>query len=308
MKGKIKKLLLSFLLITVIIIASSPFVSAETLIMTNPYSKPQLTENNGFVELLYKNGDGSYSSCIWLWNCVDAQSSKTLVNVTINVNGVVFSPSYASGSGAFSVVYVDSSGYKEFSNILYLPGVNYTKTFGSVAVAAHVYGNYNDIIYNLPNPPITNFEIVYGGDIQLVSDVNAILEVLRSQNEAFITSQNQNTDKIIQNQQENTDKLLDAGSDVEQPDFSGTNGEIDNTVGQIESVEGSYQIDQAATQEALNSGNSFLQGTDMQRAQVQVKTWIEKFTSDNSVISGFLIAAMVLGLCFWVIGRKAGSG
>ena len=113
--------------------------------------------------------------------------------------------------------------------------------------------------------------------------------------------------KIIANQDKNTDKILGAGSDVAQPDFDSTNGQIDDTVGQIESIEGAYKIDAAETQNALDKGNSFLQGSDMHRASIQVKNWIEKFVSDSPMMNGFFIAAMVLGLCFWVIGRKAGT-
>lgn len=110
---------------------------------------------------------------------------------------------------------------------------------------------------------------------------------------------------IIENQNENTDKILNAGDDVPQPDFDNTNDSIDNTVGKINSIEGQYKIDADATQSALSEGNNFILGTDMQKASIQVKNWIERFGNENIVISGFLVAAMVLGLCFWVIGRKS---
>lgn len=116
------------------------------------------------------------------------------------------------------------------------------------------------------------------------------------------------TQQIIDNQNKNTDKLLNAGSNVEQPDFDNTNNNINNTVGQIDSIEGQYKIDETATQDSLNEGVSFLTGSNMQKASIQVKSWIESFSEDNVVITGFFIACMCLGLCFWVIGRKAGSG
>lgn len=113
---------------------------------------------------------------------------------------------------------------------------------------------------------------------------------------------------ITENQDKNTDKILNAGSDVAQPDFDTTNGQLDDTTAQLGSIEGEYQIDQEETQTALDKGNAFISGSDLQRASVQVKTWIEKFTSDNPIMLGFFLSVMCLGLCLWIIGRKAGGG
>lgn len=113
---------------------------------------------------------------------------------------------------------------------------------------------------------------------------------------------------ITENQDKNTDKILNAGSDVAQPDFDTTNGQLDDTTAQLGSIEGEYQIDQEETQTALDKGNAFISGSELQLASVQIKTWIEKFTSDNPIMLGFFLSVMCLGLCLWIIGRKAGGG
>lgn len=184
---------------------------------------------------------------------------------------------------------------------------NYTQ-FGSLSYLSTQYGNYVDCIfpYNRPGetynyyytslyitPTINYFEsfslMLYYWDFNVVSQSDKAAQ------------------DIINNQNENTDKILGAGSDVSQPDFNSTNSKLDSTVGEMNSIEGEYVIDKDATRMALDKGTSFIQGTDLQQASIQVKKWLERFNDDNRVITGFLIAVMCLGLCFWIIGRKAYS-
>lgn len=173
--------------------------------------------------------------------------------------------------------------------------------------------------------------ITYGNDTIVNDKLDTIISILRSFNnddivqsievgtssivqndknntDTITANQNSNTDKITANQNSNTDKMLNAGSDVNQPDFAGTNNQLDNTTAQMNALEGQYKIDPTSTTAELNKGTVFISGSNMQKASVQVKTWIERFSSENPVISSFLVAALCLGLCFWVIGRKAASG
>ena len=117
---------------------------------------------------------------------------------------------------------------------------------------------------------------------------------------------NNNTNQIKANQDKNTEKILGAGDGVSQPDFDGTNSNIDGTTSDINQIEGDYQIDTDEVQSSLSEFDKFSKSADMNRASIQVKKWIERFFDDNTVVSGFLVAVMCLSLCFWVIGRKAG--
>lgn len=117
---------------------------------------------------------------------------------------------------------------------------------------------------------------------------------------------NNNTNQIKANQDKNTEKILGAGDGVSQPDFDGTNSNIDGTTSDINQIEGDYQIDTDEVQSSLSEFDKFSKSSDMNRASIQVKKWIERFFDDNTVVSGFLVAVMCLSLCFWVIGRKAG--
>ncbi len=172
----------------------------------------------------------------------------------------------------------------------------------------NIPSNFNVVSYYNVSNELTGY-VVATYEFQPID--KGTQEIINNQNanaNAIQQNQDKNASDIQANQDKNTDKLLDAGSDVPQPDFDSTNGQIDNTVGQMQSIEGQFQIDKDSTQAALDEGNSFWQGSDMQRASVQVKNWIERFADDNTSMSGFFVAAMVLGLCFWIIGRKAGSG
>lgn len=117
---------------------------------------------------------------------------------------------------------------------------------------------------------------------------------------------NNATGDIKANADKNTEKILGAGDGVSQPDFDGTNSNIDGTTSDINQIEGDYQIDTDEVQSSLSEFDKFSKSTDMNRASIQVKKWIERFFDDNTVVSGFLVAVMCLSLCFWVIGRKAG--
>lgn len=158
-------------------------------------------------------------------------------------------------------------------------------------------------VYQVEFTAITEAEKFLG---EKIDSATSSIIANQDENTAEITSnQDKNASQIMANQDKNTDKIVNAGSNVSQPDFGSTNNQIDNTTTQMNNLEGEYQIDQAATTETLNEGQNFLKGSDMQLASIQVKTWIERFTSDNKVIGGFLVSIMCLGLCFWVIGRKA---
>ena len=189
--------------------------------------------------------------------------------------------------------------------------------FGSISYVDTQYGHYADSIYTV-NKPGEVFDyyrtalylqattsgfysfslLLYYWDF----DVMSITEYVAN---SVIENQDDNTDKIIQNQNENTDKILNFGEDIDQPDFDSANNDLDDTTNQMNKIESQYKLDKDDTQKSLNQGKDFIIGTDMQKASIQVKNWIEKFGSDNVVISGFLISCMALGVCFWVIGRKS---
>lgn len=176
-------------------------------------------------------------------------------------------------------------------------------------------------IYNIENPVKLFYVFKIGnGDLSSIGINISLSELIYADGSAeqisndnantnkIISNQDSNADKITANNNANTDKILNAGSDTTQPDFAGTNGQLDSTTAQMDAIEGQYKIDQQSTTAELNKGSSFLSGTNMNNASIKVKSWIERFASENTVISGFLVAALCLGLCFWVIGRKAASG
>ena len=314
MKSKIFKFLLSLSICIVLIIASSPFVFADTVVYNDSFIYAALNTSFGYIPFgkVVRNTPafGTYS----------AYFSHNYVSTYFRFRG--------------SEIYVTAGTVIEFSFSMLEPaGVGYklnVSQMGDVApisktrldtdyfvryggrFTATTSGYYTFQYYSSTGEmDLFSAQIYFDNSPVILNTINsAVDQILGNQNataESIRVTQNATAQAIQDNQNSNTDRLINAGSDKAQPDFDSTNGQLDDTVGQIESIEGSYQIDQAATNTALSTGSSFLQGSDMQRASIQVKTWIERFSSENRVVTGFLIAAMVLGLCFWVIGRKAWS-
>lgn len=323
MKNKILRFLV---VICVIVIVASPalFVSASqnnsnTFVMS--CGRPSTGSSSGYVEILLKNLEtGTLSVRVFSWNLYQVSSGynsdKTqlyLTDVSLRVEvikdydeygheAVVFKIPNIIGldDSIFGFIYSDLSSSSPFVEHISGSSDSYAYITGREIVGYHFYGNC--LFFPEGSFESEEFYVLYAEEGAVY---NAIISGQENQTNQIIQGQQQQTDAITSNQNANTDKLLDAGSDTAQPDFNSANSSVDNTTNQMQSIEGSYKIDVDATQSALSSGNNFILGTDMQKASIQVKNWIERFGNENIVISGFLVAAMVLGLCFWVIGRKS---
>lgn len=241
----------------------------------------------------------------------------------------VYSNTYhSSGSLEFGedvdgIAYVTfASGYKIFSVKVY-GNARLDKNYSSAYTDFSVLYSDTATIYNELLKASASLREISASNTKIQNDVSSILNYTGSIDSKLTQLNNmiynaigdmssdiqanadKNASQIQANQDKNTDKVINAGENVAQPGFDSTNGAVDNTTSTMQSIEGQYQIDSTATQSALSQGTTFLGGSDMQRASIQVKTWIERFSTENKIITGFLISAMVLGLCFWVIGRKS---
>lgn len=311
--------------ICVIVIIASPALSvsaeqttANTFVVS--CGTPSTGSGTGYLEVYMKKGSdvavrvfmwSIYSSSYVLNEYVYDTIVDNCITVTLDNSGSVSYMRFSLSSEEVNKYNLNCSVYSLSNTGSYFGSefgyssskLRWTFDTSYEVVSYRIYGNYN--LDKVGTYSMEEFYVLYSESGAIF---NAINNGQQEQTNQIIQGQQAQTDAITSNQNANTDKLLDAGSDTAQPDFNSANSAVDNTTNQMQSIEGSYKIDAAATQTALNSGNSFLNGTDMQRASIQVKQWIEKFTSDNPVVMGFLISAMVLGLCFWVIGRKSWGG
>lgn len=298
---KHSKFIIVLVLISSVIIASSPFVSAAT----DGYIDLPVSFNNSWLDgygviqpdthqgsrFEYDLPDGSFTT-----NTIfSTQYYCSDDNIMSSYNDFLFKIS------TFDMicerVYLNFYGYSE----------EYEFTLDSVDGLTYYYSlefnnfNWQNNIFSISFV----FKTMVSGEAGHLVIENMYYRV--SDTSVILGNQNQNAQDIQDNQDKNTDRILGAGSDIAQPDFDSTNGQIDSTVDTMQSIEGEYQIDAEETQTALDKYLSFREGTDMQRASIQVKNWIEGFYMDNVSYGAFLVAAMVLGLCFWIIGRKAGG-
>ncbi len=282
-----------------------------------PISQPNVSENLSYMEVITRDGNGNFFAHVYLisfFATANNVEDNPFCSLYLSPNNIIGEDNKIILSDRDDFSYFTVLEINRYGDVYHygssLQGNVYIPWRWYEVVSLKTYGS----IYVDPNSNITNYQsgdpytISYGSDNVSLTLLNAILSTLQNQNNNDVTGAiNNQTDKLQQNQDANTDRLLGAGSDVNQPDFNSTNDALGNTVDKIESIEGQYKIDVGETQAALDEGVSFLEGTDMQRASVQVKNWIERFSHDNSIFTGFLISAMVLGLCFWIIGRKAGN-
>ncbi len=307
---KISFKILSVLCVIVIIASTSLFLlSAATvdssslngLIPENiTVSVVSLDEGYDMVSTVTQTGTATLKLECKLKNSIPAGSLSRVV-VDFGVDSSLLSTNYFV-LGSYDVAVMRSGNFS-------IDEINFSERSGSnyqdaSVVSSLVVDNYPTVRSSFNTQSLNTYYDNYTVSFYLANNnaFSVISFYIRYVNLKVVDP---SVDAVIQNQNENTDKILNAGDDVPQPDFDNTNDSIDNTVGKINSIEGQYKIDADATQSALSEGNNFILGTDMQKASIQVKNWIERFGSENIVISGFLVAAMVLGLCFWVIGRKS---
>lgn len=323
MKVKIIKYIICLFSIISIVASPALFVSAtqinsdNTMIMS--CGRPSSGSSTGFLEVCLRRPDTDELTCrVFSWNIFqefthwfpEEQTFTTDMSIRIEfyhndstgedvVNFNFVSIEGLANEYIANIFSVNESGNRMFGKVN-TNGLYYDYATPLEIVGYHVYGNA--IVYGSENVGTEKFFIAYAESGVIY---NAITQSQDDNTDRIIANQDENTDKIMENQDKNTDKILDAGEDVEQPDFEDTNGKLDDTTNQMNKIEGEYTIDQTSTQSELSKTIDFLNGSEMTEATVQVKNWIEKFASDNWVISGFLVACMSLGLCFWVIGRKS---
>lgn len=313
MKTKILKISSVFV---AVIIAFSCFtfsISADTgTVYAISHQKPNANNYDGYLEVLMKNpSQGGLQVYTYYWN-ISGFSYNTndttvfpVMYFRISSSSITFDYLFSAGNsdddfyfgllygfvrsvdGAYIYDYQGSSSSNCISGNFWVP--EWLEVIG-----VKVYGNGVISNSHLGSDNGGSWSVVYGADNVLYNQLEIIKTILAAQN---------NND-IIVNQDKNTDRIINSGSDKAQPDFGAANTQLDSTTAEMQAVENGYKIDEAATTQELNKGSAFISSTDMQRASVQVKSWIEEFASENKVFSSFLVAALCLGLCFWVIGRK----
>ncbi len=287
LKTKILKILSVYV---AVIIAFSCFTLSTNALSPQytfdfPISKPPVDEHSILMEILYSTDGGATVRAEIVYAVLPYEmyySSNTPLIETSHINVTITKTNFTVSSGAnnaglgfrFTWFYMKDTGQMYF---LRSEGSSFSQGLTQI-IGVHVYGGalVGDSHGSLAAG--SNFVFNYGSDALANNKLDVIIGLLRDYNSA--------------------------GSDTAQPDFDSTNSALDSTTAEMQAVENEYKIDQTATSGELNKGSAFISSTDMQRASVQVKSWIEEFASDNKVISSFLVAALCLGLCFWVIGRK----
>lgn len=212
--SRFKKTALSCVLILLLLIAPSVTALADTLSFYMPFSVPQLTDNSGYIELLYNKTDGTQDVQVIGWSIYSTEPNySSYVDINITSNSVSFQPiAIGNGVGVFvSYRLIQDGNQNQYAEIM---TENFTSNYSmSNLVAYKVYGNYRQIHSSVG---YSDFVVSYGGNVAINLQLDKIIELLTgasSGTQDIIDNQNQNTQDIIDNQnqlQEN--EKTEAGS------------------------------------------------------------------------------------------------
>lgn len=247
--SKTKKIIV---IITVISILCCMFiipVSASTgYVHTMPCSQPQVTENSGYIELLFKLKSGGYMTGLFFWNIsTDNSFDDTLVDFDINWYDITITASTSGSNGCFSICYIQEGGYSYFSQELLIEDENGVsrasfycdyRHYSDVAWIEnfHIYGNFNSVSAE-PNYN-TTFSIVYSETSGIYEALMAIAQSSANSSNSITQNATDNANKIQQNQNDNTDKIIENQQQLQENEKndaqSSGQGSVDDVSGAIE--------------------------------------------------------------------------
>lgn len=255
-----------------------------------PYSKPQLTGNNMYIELLFQDTSGGYHSAVYVFGVNSDYTDRAvkwdviIANTAMKINSVM--PTNYTGNltaltvndlGSYtydSTLYVadqESDFYFSFQN-----NYTYNKILGY-----NIYGNYSGVVTSCGTVPfIVNYAedyIAYYQMQQIITALGGIGSISGNIN----ANANQNTDKITQNQNENADKI--------------TQNQNENT----EEIKNGWQqdneIDSSTTDDYAAKDQQLQQATEQGRSEaVSVfNSFGSLFQSDSHLYKGLLSVSAI---------------
>lgn len=215
-----------------------PTTAATQYTFDIPISKPNVTDEIAYIEVLY--GGGAYCE-VAIFNCRIFSEDKFNLDYQIDVYSdsisiyPIFTTSSAGVSYSMTAFWVSTTGNTDFEN----PTVNTALSlYYPDIVGIHVYGGVK--VSGLEDNNI-DFTVNYGSDGVAIGQLNTIIAILQNKgNGDIIANQNQNAEDIQQNQNENTDKIIEndkAMQEQEKQEISGSgNDSVDSIISVVPDV------------------------------------------------------------------------
>lgn len=210
--SRFKKAALSCLIVLILLIVPTVTTFAASTELILPFTRPYLTGNNGYIELMFRNSSGTEWTHVIGWEIYDTSSSdnETYMDISLENGYLYFYPVIPSGEGVFVTYRATSSGqYAQYPKIYTGPGIS--TGFGVADLYAYrVYGNTRTL--NISGLTNYDFTVVYSNENSILVRLDEIIGLLTN-NSDIIENQDKNTQEIIDNQnqlQEN--EKIEAGN------------------------------------------------------------------------------------------------
>lgn len=186
-----KRFLLSLLSFSFLVVSVCPFFAYAAESYYVPFSQPQVTENSGYIEVLFEQSDGDRYIRVFQWQTTVGSDWTELdlpvpLFLTVNSNGFIKFQFEANPESVFySVItiydpYYDTDvHFNVWQNLSSEGIVTRSLDYDDDIVSFNIYGSYAQFSSDLTNSYLPAFTVSYGDDTSL-SDVMESLAVINA--------------------------------------------------------------------------------------------------------------------------------
>lgn len=176
-----------------VIFSISAFAEPFDVSIDMSISKPNITSNTYYVEVLYNNGISAEVDILSVRsNNPNDSIQYPPIDVQITNSSITFVSHFEGTQYLFNCFWITSAG----NNGVYQTDGEFLQISFSNIAGIHLYGNFNVISGSLPTN--TNWNINYSSDASVIAELEKITNALNSQNNNDIVSSiEQSTDKIL---------------------------------------------------------------------------------------------------------------
>lgn len=237
-----KKVLLIFLSFTLIVVSVCPSFAFAAQTCYIPFSQPQLTDNSGYIEVLFEEADGDRYIRLFQWQTTVASDWTELdlpvpLFLTINRNGYIqFQFEANPESIYYSVItiydpYYDSEvHFNVWQNLSDEGKVNRYLDYDDNIVSFNIYGSYAKLSSNMTNSHMPAFNVTYGSDTTMTDIFNKLVDI----SEKLLQLHNDNV--LLRGDLEYISQQLNSFYEKVSSDFDLANHNLSNIVLRLERI------------------------------------------------------------------------
>ena len=262
-----------------VIFSFSAFAEPFDISIDMSISKPNITSNTYYVEVLYNNGTSAEVDIL----SVRSNNPYEIIqyppiDVQITNSSITFVSHFEGTQYLFNCFWITSAG----NNGVYQTDGEFLQISFSNIAGIHLYGNFNVVSGSLPTN--TNWSINYSSDASVIEELEKITNALNSQN---------NND-IVSSIEQSTNQILNGGGSRPNVDTS--------TVNQHNTLENQINANNTAgVNEVKNLFSNFSLDTNITNGLLAV-TNLFNSVSNVGWLPELLKLSLMLGLWAFVLG------